>query len=60
MVPLKFSDWDIEPWMIFMDGIIMALEATSVLEHTVTLSTWNHGCSGEMPELATAFLETLG
>jgi len=45
MILLKFSNWDVKPWMVFMDSVIMTLKATSVSEPVVAFSTWNHGYS---------------
>ena len=48
MLPLEFCNWDIQPWVVPMDSVEVAFEATVVSKPTIALSTWNHGCSGEL------------
>ena len=45
MILLEFSDWDIEPWVIFVDGVVMTCETAVVSEPAAAPGTWNHGSS---------------
>jgi len=39
----KFSNWDVKPRVVFVDGVVMTFETTGVPEQAVALGTWNHG-----------------
>lgn len=40
---LKFSNRDIEAWVIVVDSVEVTFEATAVSEPAITLSTGDHG-----------------
>lgn len=42
VLPLKFSNWDLEPWVVPMHSVVMSFEAAVVLEPTIALRTGDH------------------
>jgi len=60
IVPLEFCNWDIEPWVVSMDSVEMAFEATGVSEPMTALSTRNHGYLRGGLGLTTVFIEVGG
>lgn len=48
----KLGNWDVEPWVVCMDGVVMTFKTAGTLKPAVALSTWDHGCCEENSELA--------
>ena len=44
--PPKLGDWDVKPWVVFVNCTMMTFQATWALEAAAAHSAWDHGCRG--------------